>query len=147
MLRKILVLFETVNIRKEVVRYSTGLAKRTDSDLMFLIILNPNTWQSSGSKYDTSLKNSDLEKAGKEAIKPYILEIEQEGVKVTSEVCIGDPPSEFLKFMAKNAPFQTVIWGGMNPEEGKSRKMEGHWLRRVQNMIDCPLVVPHESHG
>ena len=142
MRRKILVLFEAVNIRKEVIRYSTGLAKRTDSDITVLIILHPNFRKDPDPKDEMS-GDTDLKRACREALEAYIIDIEREGVRVTTEVCIGDPSSEFLKFLAKNPPFQTVVWGGVDKDvKGKSSKIEDHWLGRAKNIIHCPLVVP-----
>ena len=139
MARKTLVLFETLNIRKEVVRYATGLAKRTESELMLLIILHPNSWNVE----DPMPGEKEWKNAGREALAPHLLNIEREGVRVTAEVSIGDPPSELLKFMAKNHPFQTIVWGGSETVvKAKSTKMEGHWLGQLKNKIDCPLVVP-----
>jgi len=138
--RKTLVLFDTLDIRKEVVRYATGLAKRTESELMLLIILHPN---SRNIEDQITAGDKEWENAGREALTPHLLDIEGEGVQVTAEVLIGDPPSELLKFMAKNHPFQTIVWGGAETVvKAKSSKMEGHWLGQLKNKIDCPLVVP-----
>lgn len=142
MIRKILVLFDTIDIRKEVVRYAIGLAKRTDSALMLLIILHPNFWKKSDPE-EAMLGQGELEKAANEALAPHISGIIREGVKVSAEVRIGDPHSEFLKFLAQNASFQTIVWGGAEPLiKAKSPKTEDHWLGRAKSIIDCPLVVP-----
>ena len=140
MARKTLVLFDTLDIRKEVVRYATGLAKRTDSELILLIILHPN---SRNIEDPISTEDKAWENAGREALAPHLLDIEREGIRVTAEVSIGDPPSELLKFMAKNHPFQTIVWGGAETGvKSKSPKIEDHWLGQLKNKLDCPLVVP-----
>ena len=140
MARKTLVLFDTLDIRKEVVRYATGLAKRTESELILLIILHPNFRDTKG---QITAEDKGWEDAGRKALAPHLLDIEREGVRVTAEVSIGNPPSELLKFMAKNHPFQTIVWGGAETVvNAKPIKMEGHWLGQLKNKIDCPLVVP-----
>ena len=146
MVRKILVLLETATIPKKVIQYSIGLAKRTNSVLTLLLILRPDFWEELDAKHVVLEKTPELERASKEILESHISDIEREGVGVNYEMCIGDPSSEFLKFLAKNSPFQTVIWGGANiDKKGKSLKIEDHWLGRVKNAITCPLVVPRLS--
>jgi len=139
MSRKILVVFDSLNIPQEVVRYAIGLAKRTEAELTLFLILYLNLQNSQNSL----LEEAKWKNLGRKALLPAIFDIRQAGVQVTEEISVGDPSSEFLKFIARNYPFQTIIWGGSkNLLESRSHKGGGHWLMQIKNNLNCPLVIP-----
>jgi len=112
---------------------------------MLLLILHPTPSKNAGSKESIS-EEMEMEKEGRDALGRHIASIIREGIKVTAEVRIGDPYSEFLKFLAQNSSFQAVVWGSADPfSRGKPSKIEDHWLGKVQAMIECPLVVPSQK--
>ena len=77
-----------------------------------MLILRPDSWEELDYEHVTPEKSPGLKSASKEILESYISDIKGEGISVDYEMCVGNPSSEFLKFLAKNSPFQTVIWGG-----------------------------------
>ena len=76
-------------------------------------------------------------------MKAYLKEIQGSGIEAVGALRQGDPSSELLKYLAEYEPFQAVVWGGNEEFLRHSRTpIRSHWLERVREQLDCPLVVP-----
>ena len=65
------------------------------------------------------------------------------GVSVQAVVKTGDPSSELVKFLAASGSFQTIVWGGEQELARASvRGRKPHWLRKMKDVVECPVVVP-----
>jgi len=131
--KRILVIFEGLNPRPEAVQYSLALAQRIDAKITFLVLL-PN--ESAG---------DDPIARGEEVLRKEADSIAAAGVEAEFQIRIGDPRSEFYKFMASRPSFHTAIWGGDEKvlEHGGAR-MSDHWVSAVGNELYCPLVAPRK---
>lgn len=140
MMRKTIILFDSFTIRDEAVQYSIELARRTDSDLIFLMLLASETGDNDpkGSDVFEKLKTQVSEALGK-----HMEQAEQAGVSVGAVVRSGDPQSELMKFLAGASSIQTIVWGGMRdlPDKGSNQK-KAHWLVKAKDLVECPVVVP-----
>ncbi len=133
--RKIIVLFEDLEVRKEAVLFAVGLAKRTNAEILFLLLL----------KFDSlSAEDSDRLKTQYRDVLGHHLE-NLVGTLVPSSIVvkIGDPLSEFYKFMSDYSSFESAVWGG-NEHTVKVRSglWTGHWLSQVEKVLGCPVLIP-----
>ena len=127
---KALVLFDSMYVREEVVQYSIELAKRMDYALVILILL---ALDSEDAKYA-----NDFEMRARETLEGPMMSAGQADIPVEAEIRMGDPASELMKFLAGSRSVDTIIWGGIRDV----RLNKGHWLTRMKDMLDCPVVVP-----
>ena len=135
-MRRILVIFDSPRIRKEAVQYSIELAKRTDSELVFLGILPIESIEKPSA-------SRDPETQADRALQGHIKEAITAGIAAEGEIKIGDPQSELMKFLASSSSVQTIVWGGIEDViESGARQKKGHWLIRMKSMVECPVVVP-----
>ena len=138
--RKIIVFFEDLEIRKEAVHFATGLAKRTNAEILFLLLL----------KFDSmSVEESDRLMMQYRGVLEHHLE-NLVGTLVPSSIIvrIGDPLSEFYKFMSDYSSFDSAVWGG-NEHTVKVRSglWTGHWLAQVEKELGCPVLIPKRKAG
>jgi len=140
MARKIMLLVDSMNMRSEAVRYSVELAKRTESDLFFLMILSPDTLNSTS--------ENDEQEGGLDARIQYELHkhmhsVREQGIAVKAEVRMGDSRSELVKYLAGTSPFQNIVWGGdAELLRGNPKRHHAHWLLKMKDMLKCPVVIP-----
>jgi len=138
-MRRILLLFDSPSVRKEAVQYSIELAKRTDSELVFLGILPGDADR----KRSADNAQADSELQVRSALKRHIKEAAGTGIDVKGQVAVGDPQSELVKFLAGSSSIQTIVWGGKeNVIEAAPRQKKAHWLIRAKSILECPVVVP-----
>jgi len=143
MARKILVLMDEITVRHEVIEYSLELAKRMGSSLILLLLL---AYGSDDIFKIESGDSKDFNTAFKDKILDYMEEIHTEGIDVEAEVRIGDPSSELLKFLAETGTIETVVWGGQNSiGDKKEMQKKSHWLHKIRNSVECPIVFPVEN--
>jgi len=141
--RKILVITDGLALKEEAFKYAEGLAKRIDALVVILMLLEPG-------EGDGRLRG-DMELAGAqsqaiESLMEYVNELERAGVEAEPWLRIGDPASEFLKFLAGVGRFQAIIWGGNGAViQEKSRGKQSHWLFKVKDHLDCPLLAPERK--
>ena len=132
---QIMVLFDSASIRPESIRYSMELAKRMNSTLTLLVILpfevNPTA---SGGIQPMIKRGAEAEKSLKKHIEP----IKNEGLTVQTDVRIGNPKSELVKYVAESGRFEIIIWGA-TPD---LMKKKDHWLVRMKNTLECPVITP-----
>lgn len=143
MQRKILILLDSPKIRGEVTTYSVELARRMGAGLYLLMLLR---WEGF-SEQDVSVNMLAEQKAifqeGVCALETCLQEIRGSEVEAEGVVRQGDPSSELLKYLAESQPFHAVVWGGNEVFVRRRRTpVRGHWLERVREELDSPLVVP-----
>lgn len=131
---KVMVLFDSLSVREEAVQYSIELAKRMDYALVILVLL---ALDSEDVKYA-----NDFEVRAREALEGPLMSAGQAGIPVEAEIRMGDPASELMKFLAGSRSVDTIIiWGGFR-DVGTTRLNKAHWLTRMKDVLECPVVVP-----
>lgn len=135
MAHKILILSDSLALRREAIQYSIELAKRMEASLVILLLLSLNPLEPSSNEIDL-VKWLDAE--GREALKDPGYAIRESGVAVETDVRIGNPSSELLKYLAESDSYQTIVWGS----HIGAVEDEGHWLARIKNSLECTIVVP-----
>jgi len=132
---QIMLLFDSVSIRRESLQYSIELAKRMNSNLTLLVILPFEVCTTASNGIRPMIKRGVQ---AQESLKDHIEVIRNAGLSVESAVRIGNPRSELLKYVAEAGRFETIIWGA-RPD---LMKKKDHWLVRMQDTLECPVVTP-----
>lgn len=141
--RCILLLFDSLTVRNEAVQYSIELAKRTDSGLVFLMLLPPETGERASAGSDRS---QDLEEGIHDILMKCLEDAEKAGLFVDAVVRMGDPQSELMKFLASSRSIQTIVWGGRPDVINKgAHQKNAHWLVKIKGMAEYPVVVPSKK--
>jgi len=134
------VLSDSLSVRDEAMDYSLNLALRTDSFVVVLLLVNLNKGREVGTK---PAEIEEMEKNSKKALEAHSDKFRQKGVYLELWLRVGDPISEFLKFLAGIGSFQAIVWGGT--EDVISRKgssVGDHWVYKVKGFVDSPLLIP-----
>jgi nucleotide-binding universal stress UspA family protein len=130
---KVMVLADSLSMREEAVQYSIELAKRMDYSLTLLVLLPLDSEEAAHAR--------DLETHAREALGWPVDSARRAGVQVEVEIRLGDPSSELMKFLASSRSVQTIVWGG-TPGLGNLKRRKGHWLFRMKDMLEYPVVIP-----
>ena len=148
MFQRILVIFENEKVCGQALTYSCELARRMDSEVTFLMIMEMKF-------LDRAFLNSKrkaikrLESRIGKILGDLSSAFLKEGVPVSAALRVGDAGHELLKFMAERPPYNAIIWGSSEdmPEIGPSRR--AHWIGKVADSLDCPLfaVSSHTKSG
>lgn len=134
-----MVLSDCPAVREEAIKYAIGLAGRLDAFVVLLFVLSRDEGASSPEA------RAEYETAGQSA-KAFHERIERAGLSVESEIRLGEPASEFLKFLAGVGMFQAIVWGGGEEVIGRSgRPARSHWLEKVRGLLECPVVAPSKK--
>lgn len=134
-LQRILALFEELTIHPETIQYSVALAQRIDAWITLLMLLSID--REPGRLVD------DLAQRGELMLRREVIGIVRFGIEAEFHVRIGDPRSEFYKFMASRPSYDTVIWGGDESAlMHSSGRTKGHWIASISKDLCCPLVTP-----
>ena len=128
-----MLLFDSLSVREEAVEYSIELAKRMDYSLILLILLALDSEEVAYAK--------DFELRAKEALQGPMKSARQAGVHAEAEVKVGNPGSELMKFLAGSRSIYTIVWGGPR-KTGDPRLNKAHWLNKMKDVLECPVVVP-----
>jgi len=140
MFQRILVVFENEKICNSSLTYARELAMRMDSDVTLLMLIEMAFLDRSylGSKRNAI---SHIEKRMGKMLGNLTARFFKEGVAVSAALRVGNPPEEFVKFLAGKPPFQALIWGSSEslPEAGQFPK--GHWIKKVASTLECPLLT------
>lgn len=131
----IMLLFDSVSIRRESLQYSIELAKRMNSDLTLLVILPFEICTTASNGIKPMIKRGVQ---AQELLNSHIETIRNAGLSVETAVRIGNPKSELLKYVAEAGRFETIVWGA-RPD---LMKKKDHWLVRMQDTLECPVVTP-----
>ena len=140
MISQIMVLFDSASIRRESLRYSIELAKRMNSNLTLLVILPFNVGTTASNSIEPMIK---LGLQAKESLKRNIEVIKNADLSVETAIRIGNPRSELVKYIAEAGRFETIVWGA-RPE---LMKRKDHWLVRMKDALECPVVTPFIKHS
>jgi nucleotide-binding universal stress UspA family protein len=134
--RNILVLFDSLPIRSEAVQYAIELAKRTDCELIILMLLSSEMSEKAPLLDGTSPRVQDelLEQAEN---------VEEADIFARAIIRTGDPQSELMKFLAGSTTTQAIVWGG-RPDllNQRRRQKKLHWLVQVKGVLEFPIVIP-----
>ena len=132
---QIMVLFDSAAIRRESLQYSIELAKRMNSNLILLVILPFEVNSTASNDIEPMIKRGVQ---AKESLEKHIGTIKNAGVSVETDVRIGNPRSELVKYVAEAGRFEIIVWGA-SPD---LMKKKDHWLVRMKDTLECPVVTP-----
>ena len=135
-----MLLFDSASIRRESLRYSIALAKRMNSNLTLLVILPFEVCATSSDGIQPLIKRAVK---AKESLNKHIENIKNAGLSVETAVRIGNPRSELVKYVAEAGRFEIIVWGA-RPDLMKSKD---HWLVRMKDTLQCPVVTPFIKHA
>lgn len=130
---QIIVLFDSLSVRKEALEYGIQLARRTDSSLMGLFLID-------FSGIDP-VSDPDWETQGRQIAGEVTQRIRGAGLVAGAEIRIGNPSSELMKFLAGYRCPLAIVWGGRFTAD-RAKRRKGHWLFRIKDRLGCPVVVP-----
>ncbi len=130
---KIMVIFDSLQVRKEALQYAIELAKRTDCSVMSLVLLD--------SSECVHFSPGHLEILNRQTIHELTAPVRQAGLVGEAEIRTGNPSSELMKFLADCRSPRAIVWGGVSGMDG-GRRQRDHWLGRVKDRLGCPVVVP-----
>jgi hypothetical protein len=126
--KQIMVLFEDGKIRRETVLYAVELARRMETAISVLMLIN-----------DTGLQLTDTIK---ESINAVVETIKNHGIPAKGEIRYGDKTSEFLKFLAADLHPSTIVWGSNAKVITKWGGKPGHWFTKAARHLGCSIVSP-----
>ncbi|MBU1628087.1 hypothetical protein KKB18_12030 [bacterium] len=131
-----------MEIKAEVVSYTLNLAKRMNSKIITLLLLDIYNDENNGMKsFDHKLRDMKLQ--GEKVMKPIIELVSKNKINITGIVKVGNPTSELLKFLADDRNLQTVVWGGDKKLlNSRNLKLGEHWMALIMNALKCPFVAP-----
>lgn len=133
---KILIVFDSLSIRKEAMEYAIELAGRTDSSLMGLFLIDiPDT----GSAEED--RDRDYEAKKQLVVREISQRASRAGLDAEAMILTGNPSSELMKFLADHRLPRVIVWGGRFTAEGARRQRE-QWFARIKDRLGCPVVVP-----
>lgn len=137
---RVMLVFDDLAPTHEALVYSVELAHRMGSTLVLLMLLSEDVMhRTSVGRGDSGRLGDDVEGSFAACVaRARVVE-----VPVENELRIGDPSSEFMKFLAETRPVHTIVWGG----DGKAvrrtaRTAKVHWFARMRDRVDLPVVVP-----
>jgi hypothetical protein len=139
MARRTILLSDSQTVRPEAAQYAIEFAKRTNPDLVFLVLLSADEGDVSEIRGKSAEQLAGLERT----LASQVERARAAGVSAEAVVKTGDPCSELVKFLAASGPFQTIVWGGRQevPQAG-ARGPRPHWLAKIKDIVECPVVVP-----
>lgn len=140
MFQRILIIFENEKICAEALAYARELALRMDSEVAFLMLVEMAFLDPSfvGSKRSTM---RTLEARVGKILGDLSGEFLKKGIPVSVALRVGDAAQELLKFLAGRQPFQALIWGSSEDLPEATRQLKGHWLGKVVDRLECPLLA------
>lgn len=140
MFQRILIIFENENICEKALSYARELAVRMDAEVALLMLVEMAFLDRAfvGSKRSAM---RDLEARTGRRLGDLSSEFLKRGIPVSVALRVGDAAQELLKFLAERSPFQTLIWGSSEDLPEGSQQRRSHWIRKVLDRLECPLVA------
>jgi len=151
--QRVLVIFENEKICGEALAYARELALRMDSEVAFLMLVEMAFQDHAfvGSKRNTM---RTLEARVGRTLGDLSSEFLKKGIAVSVALRVGDAAQELLKFLAGRQPFHALIWGSGEELPEGMRQRKTHWLGKVVDHLECPLLAvsskdrpPRAFHG
>jgi hypothetical protein len=137
--RKILVISDCLTIQLEIILNTMRLAQRTEARVVVLALLTLEDAEGPSPGFGLRIREGRDEYTWKETVARY-------GWEAAVEVRIGDPASEFMKFLAESGRFEALVWAGSEAMMG-SRRDRNHWINKVAGLAPGPWVAPASSSG
>jgi len=138
--QRILIILENEDLFEKAISYAQELALRMDSEVTLLVLVEMAFMDRTfvGSKRNAM---RDLEARISKTLGRLSSEFLKKGIPVSAALRVGDAAQELLKFLAERNPFHALIWGSSEdlPEGGQPRK--SHWIRKVVDRLECPLLA------
>jgi hypothetical protein len=134
-----MLLSDSLSVRGEAAAYAIELAKRTSTDLVFLVLVSveDDGLLDGGDAFSQRLTHLE------EALVAHVERARAAGVSAEAIVKDGDRLSELVKFLAASGSFQTIVWGGRGElADTRVRGKRAHWLMKIRDTVECPVVVP-----
>jgi len=133
----VVVLFDQMEARPEAVQYAAELSTRVESALVLLMLLRLDE------RTPPFADAGALEASIEAAFAPHVKKARGFGVPIEALLRIGDPYSELTKYLAETRTVHTIVWAGDRAVlSQKHRKEQPHWLARIRDTVDIPVVVP-----
>jgi len=138
--QRILIIFENENICEKALSYARELAVRMDSEVSILMLVEMAFLDRAfvGSKRSVM---RELEARIGRILGDLSSEFLKKGIPVSAALRVGDAAQELLKFLAERRPFQSLIWGSSEDLPERSQQRKSHWIRKVVDRLECPLLA------
>jgi len=138
--QRILIIFENESICGKALSYARELALRMDAEVALLVLVEMAFLDRAfvGSKRNAM---RDLELRIGKILGDLSSEFLKRGIPVSAALRVGDAAQELLKFLAERSPFQTLIWGSSEDLPEGSPQRKSHWIRKVLDHLECPLLA------
>jgi hypothetical protein len=135
---KVVVVADGLALRDVALDYAVTLAGRMEMALVVLFLLR---LEVVSAEADDGTRN--LERSVEQALTPHLRAARTAGIPVEPIIRVGSPYSELMKYLAENRSVHTMVWGG-EPSllERRANPRKPHWLTRIRDRIDLPVVVP-----
>lgn len=138
LMTKVVLLFDDLRARPEALQYAVEFAARMDSVLVLLVLL---CLEAVAPAADNG--SQLLEETVEAAITPHLKAARAAGLTIEVVLRLGDQYSEMMKYLAETRTIQSIVWGGDETVlKSKTRRNKPHWLVRMRESIDCPVVIP-----
>jgi hypothetical protein len=135
---KVVLLFDDMHARTEAIQYAVELSSRMDSALVLLMLLDLDADGSSSVD-----ENEYLRAIVEQAFAPHVRMARSAGVAVEPVLRIGNPYSELMKYLAETRMVHTIVWAGdLAVLSQRHRRESPHWLARMREAVEFPVVVP-----
>lgn len=127
----ILLVMEDGVFHEESVCYAIKLAHRIHCSVSVLM-LGANT------ENETEETNN-----AQQVFKKIMNLIKAENISTRGKIRYGDKASEFLKHLADNPSFLTIVWGGEEKTlSGRNKRKTDYWFAKIKTNIRCPVIRP-----
>lgn len=140
MFQRILIIFENESVCRKALSYARDLAMRMDAEVTLLMLVEMAFLDRPlvGSKRSAM---RDLELRIGRTLGELSSDFLKKGIPVSAALRVGDGAQELLKFLAERSPFQALIWGSSEDLPEGSQQRKSHWIRKVLDHLECPLLA------
>lgn len=143
MFKRILVPYDGSNFSKKALDAAIEIAKKFDSELWFLTILDKElqprldkTSTNSKKRSKKSLSSIDLE------LRNRVMDCKEQGVSADYDLIKGSPKETILRF-AKKRKMDLIVMGSQGLHGIRKIKSLGSVSRAVSEKSQCPVLLVH----
>jgi hypothetical protein len=127
----ILLIMEDGLFHEESVCYAIKLAHRIHCSISVLML------QSNAENEPWDINNAQ------QVLKKIMNLVKTENITTQGQIRYGDKASEFLKHLADNPSFLTIVWGGEEKTlSGRNKRKTDYWFAKIKTNIRCPVIRP-----